>query len=129
MKNIKFLLLLFCAIQFLVVAPAIAGGDAVRGKRVFNKCKACHSIKAGKHKIGPSLAGAINRKAGTAKGFKRYKGLKGADWTWDEATLDEYLTNPKKFVKSRNKRKSAMILKLKKKRDRDDVIAYLKYLK
>ncbi len=129
MKNIKFLLLLFCAIQFLVVAPAIAGGDAVRGKRVFNKCKACHSIKAGKHKIGASLAGVINRKAGTAKGFKRYKGLKGADWTWDEATLDEYLTNPKKFVKSRNKRKSAMILKLKKKRDRDDVIAYLKSFK
>ena len=129
MKNIKFLLLLFGAIHFLCVASAIAGGDAIRGKKVFNKCKACHSIKAGKHKIGPSLAGVINRKAGTAKGFKRYKGLKGADWTWDEATLDEYLTNPKKFVKSRNKRKSAMILKLKKKRDRDDVIAYLKSLK
>ena len=129
MKNIRILLLLFGAIQFLGVAPAIAGGDAVRGKRVFNKCKACHSIKAGKHKIGPSLAGVIDRKAGTAKGFKRYKGLKGADWTWDQATLDEYLTNPKKFVKSRNKRKSAMILKLKKKRDRDDVIAYLNSLK
>ena len=129
MKIIKVLLLLFGAIQVLGATPAIAGGDAVRGKKVFNKCKACHSIKAGKHKIGPSLAGVINRKAGTAKGFKRYKGLKGADWTWDEATLDEYLTNPKKFVKSRNKRKSAMILKLKKKRDRDDVIAYLKSLK
>ena len=129
MKIIKVLLLLFGAIQVLGATPAIAGGDAVRGKKVFNKCKACHSIKAGKHKIGPSLAGIINRKAGTAKGFKRYKGLKGADWTWDQATLDEYLTNPKKFVKSRNKRKSAMILKLKKKRDRDDVIAYLKSLK
>tara|TARA_B100001245_G_scaffold105150_1_gene76598 strand:+ start:326 stop:715 length:390 start_codon:yes stop_codon:yes gene_type:complete len=129
MKIIKVLLLLFGAIQVLGATPAIAGGDAVRGKKVFNKCKACHSIKAGKHKIGPSLAGVIGRKAGTAKGFKRYKGLKGADWTWDEATLDEYLTNPKLFVKSRNKRKSAMILKLKKKRDRDNVIAYLKTLK
>ena len=129
MKIIKVLLLLFGAIQVLGATPAIAGGDAVRGKKVFNKCKACHSIKAGKHKIGPSLAGVIGRKAGTAKGFKRYKGLKGADWTWDEATLDEYLTNPKLFVKSRNKRKSAMMLKLKKKRDRDDVIAYLKTLK
>ena len=129
MKNIKILLLLFGAIQVLGATPAIAGGDAVRGKKVFNKCKACHSIKAGKHKIGPSLAGVIGRKAGTAKGFKRYKGLKGADWTWDQATLDEYLTNPKKFVKSRNKRKSAMILKLKKKRDRDDVIAYLNSIK
>ena len=129
LKNIKILLLLFGAILVLGATPAIAGGDAVRGKKVFNKCKACHSIKAGKHKIGPSLAAVIDRKAGTAKGFKRYKGLKGADWDWDEATLDEYLTNPKKFVKSRNKRKSAMILKLKKKRDRDDVIAYLKSLK
>ena len=129
MKNIKILLLLFGAIQVLGATPAIAGGDAVRGKKVFNKCKACHSIKVGKHKIGPSLAGVIGRKAGTAEGFKRYKGLKGADWTWDEATLDEYLTNPKIFVKSRNKRKSSMILKLKKKRDRDNVIAYLKTLK
>ena len=129
MKNIKILLLLFGAIQVLGATPAIAGGDAVRGKKVFNKCKACHSNKAGKHKIGPSLAGVIGRKAGTAEGFKRYKGLKGADWTWDETTLDEYLTNPKLFVKSRNKRKSSMILKLKKKRDRDNVIAYLKTLK
>ena len=129
MKNIKILLLLFGAIQVLGATPAIAGGEAVRGKKVFNKCKACHSIKVGKHKIGPSLAGVIGRKAGTAKGFKRYKGLKGADWTWDEETLDEYLTNPKLFVKSRNKRKSAMMLKLKKKRDRDNVIAYLKTLK
>ena len=129
MKNIIILLLLFGAIQVLGATPAIAGGDAVRGKKVFNKCKACHSIKAGKHKIGPSLAGVIGRKAGTAKGFKRYKGLKGADWAWDEETLDDYLTNPKLFVKSRNKRKSAMMLKLKKKRDRDNVIAYLKTLK
>ena len=129
MKIIKVLLLLFGAIQVLGATPAIAGGDAVRGKKVFNKCKACHSIKAGKHKIGPSLAGVIGRKAGTAKGFKRYKGLRGADWAWDEETLDDYLTNPKLFVKSRNKRKSAMMLKLKKKRDRDNVIAYLKTLK
>jgi cytochrome c len=129
MKNIIILLLLFGAIQVLGATPAIAGGDAVRGKKVFNKCKACHSIKAGKHKIGPSLASVIGRKAGTAKGFKRYKGLKGADWAWDEETLDDYLTNPKIFVKSRNKRKSAMMLKLKKKRDRDNVIAYLKTLK
>ena len=129
MKNIKILLLLFGAIQVLGATPAIAGGDAVRGKKVFNKCKACHSIKVGKHKIGPSLAGVVGRKAGTAEGFKRYKGLKGADWTWDEATLDEYLTNPKLFVKSRNKRKSSMILKLKKKRERANVKAYKNTLK
>ncbi|SVA77959.1 uncharacterized protein METZ01_LOCUS130813, partial [marine metagenome] len=33
MKNIKILLLLFGAIQVLGATPAIAGGDAVRGKK------------------------------------------------------------------------------------------------
>ena len=126
MKNIKFLLLLFGAIQVLGATPAIAGGDAVRGKKVFNKCKACHSIKAGKHKIGPSLAGVIGRKAGTAKGFKRYKGLKGADWTWDEASLMEYLLDPRKYTKAKTGTKSSMALKLKKEDDRKAVIEYLK---
>ena len=71
----------------------------------------------------------VGRKAGSATGFKRYKGLKGADWAWNGATLEEYLTDPKKFVKSRTKRRSAMVFKLKNKRARDDVIAYLKTLK
>ena len=129
MKNFKYVLMIFSAIQILAFSPALADGDAVRGKKVFKKCKACHAIKAGKHKIGPSLHGVVGRKAGTAKGFKRYKGLKGAEWSWDATILDAYLTDPKSYVKKYNKKKSAMVLKLKKKRDRDDVISYLNTLK
>ena len=121
--------MIFSAIQILAFSPALADGDAVRGKKVFKKCKACHAIKAGKHKIGPSLHGVVGRKAGTAEGFKRYKGLRGAEWVWDAAILDAYLIDPKKYVKEKNKRKSSMVLKVKKKKDRDDVIAYLKTLK
>ena len=110
---------------------ALAGGTALadHGGKVFRKCKACHTTTAGKHKVGPSLAGVVGRKAGTAEGFKKYKGLKGADWTWDDASLDEYLTNPKKFTKKRSGKKAAMVLKLKKKKDREHVIEYLKTIK
>ncbi len=114
----------------LAGAPAFAGaGDPVKGEKVFKKCKACHSVKPGKHKVGPSLAGVFGRKAGTAEGYKRYRGLKGADWTWDEASLEEFLADPKKFVKKRGANTSSMALKLNKAAQRADVIAYLKTLK
>ena len=105
---------------------AIAAGDAKKGKKVFNKCKACHTVKANKHKIGPSLAGIVGRDAGKAAGFKKYKGLKTADWKWDEAALDGWLKNPKKWLKAKNGNKSAMVYKLKKEKDRANLIAYLK---
>ena len=111
-----------------VTSPSLAEGDPIRGKKVFNKCKACHALKAGKHKIGPSLYQVIGRKAGTAAGFKRYRGLKGADWKWTEEMLDLFLTNPKKFVKKKADKRSSMLLKLKERKDRDDVISYLKSL-
>lgn len=110
----------------LFASSAFAAGDAKKGKKVFNKCKACHTVKANKHKIGPSLAGIVGRDAGKAAGFKKYKGLKTADWKWDEAALDGWLKNPKKWLKAKNGKKSAMVYKLKKEKDRANLIAYLK---
>ena len=112
----------------LAGSPAIAG-DVDKGKKVFKKCKACHTIKAGKHKVGPSLAGVVGRKAGSAAGYKKYKGMKDAEWTWDEATLMVYLENPKKFVKSKGRKKTSMAFRLKKKADRENVIEFLKSIK
>ena len=86
-------------------------------------------MKAGKHKIGPSLLGVVGRKAGSAAGYKKYKGLKGADWTWNEAEIAKFLTNPNKYVKAKGAKRSGMALKVKKKSDRENVIAYLKSLK
>ena len=122
------ILLFTMLLTFLAVSSPLAAGDPLRGKKVFNKCKACHALREGKHKIGPSLYQVIGRKAGTAAGFKRYRGLKGADWTWTEEKLDLFLINPKKFVKRKADKRSSMVLKLKDRKDRDDVISYLKSL-
>jgi cytochrome c len=124
----KFLAFAATVALALAAGPSFAG-DAAKGEKVFKKCKACHTMKAGKNKVGPSLFGVFGRQAGTAEGYKKYKGLKGADWVWDEALLDEYLMDPKKFTKKRGGKKAAMVFKLKKEKDRANVIEYLKSIK
>ncbi len=108
----------------LAFGPALAGGDAAKGEGLYKKkCKACHAIAPGKHKLGPSLAGMFGAKSG-ATDFKKYKGLKGSDYVWNEENLDKYLANPKKFVG-----KKTMTYKMKKAGDRANVIEYMKTLK
>ncbi len=108
---------------------ALAAGDAKKGAKVFKKCKACHTTEAGKHKIGPSLAGIVGRKAGTVDGFTKYKALKGADFVWDSATISEWILDQKKFLKAKGlPTKTQMKVKIKKEKDRNNLIAYLESL-
>jgi cytochrome c len=103
-------------------APALADGDAAAGKKVFNKCKACHALAEGKNKVGPSLFGVLGKPAASVKGFKYSKALKGAGLTWDEETLEKYLAKPKALVPGTR----MAFAGLKKEDDIDNVIAYIK---
>jgi cytochrome c len=126
MTSGNFLSFVLTAAIALASSSAFADGDAKKGKKVFKKCKSCHSMEVDKHKIGPSLAGIIGRKAGTANGFKKYKALKGADFSWDEENISEFVQNQKKFLKSKGQStKIAMRVKIKAK-DVNNLIAYLK---
>lgn len=115
---------LFAAAALVVASTgaALADGDAKKGKRVFNKCKACHSLGKKKNKIGPHLVGIMGRKAGVAEKFKYSSAMKGSGIVWDETTLAAYLEKPKKFIPG-NKMTFAG---LKKESQRKDVIAYIK---
>ena len=103
-------------------SAAHADGDAANGEKIFAKCKACHTVEAGKNKVGPSLAGVVGRKAGTAEGFNYSDAMKNSGLTWDEATLNTYLTGPKKLVPGTK----MAFPGLPNEQDRLDVIAYLK---
>lgn len=116
------------AALLMVSNLAMAEGDAAKGATVFNKCKACHSYAAGaKHKVGPNLWGLVGRKLGVAEGYTyspAYTAKKGTV-TWDEATLDTYLTKPKEFIPG-TKMAFAGVADA---GERANLIAYLKTLK
>jgi cytochrome c len=118
------------AALFVGSASANAAGDVAAGEQVFKKvCTTCHSNEPGVNKTGPSLFGVYGRKAGSSD-FPRYKGLVGADFTWDEALLNEYLQDPKAFVVAHTQNKTtAMTYSVKDAQQRADVIAYLQTLK
>ena len=117
-----FKLFFFSLIVFVFNNNAFSA-DAVKGKKLYAKCKACHNADAPKNKVGPYLVGIVGRKAGTADGYTKYsKAIKDSGIVWDEANLDKWLTNPKGMYPG-----SKMIYPgLKKAEDRADVIEYLK---
>lgn len=108
------------------VAEMVAKADAARGKRVFNKCKACHSItKGGKNGIGPNLWNIVNRVPASVDGFKYSTAIRGLkDKPWDYANLNAFLTKPKAYAKGTK----MTFVGLKKDSDRANVIAYLRGL-
>jgi cytochrome c len=111
------------AASVMVLLPTVASAqDAEAGKKVFVKCAPCHSIGPGaKNKVGPEQNGLIGRKAGSVEGFNYSEAMKNSGITWDEAQLDEYITDPKKKVPG-----NKMVFPgVKDELQRGDLIAYL----
>jgi cytochrome c len=82
----------------LLSSPAPAA-DVAAGQVVFNRCKICHAVEAGKPSpVGPNLHGVFGRKAGTLEGFNYSEAMKQSGVTWDDDTLRKYLRNPREFI-------------------------------
>jgi len=122
MKNTFIATAFFASVLSLfAAAPAHAEGDASNGEKLYpTKCGTCHSLD--NNKIGPMQRGVYGRKAGTAVGYKDYSpALVASGITWDENTLEKWLTNPSGLVAG-----TKMSFMLPSPKERADIIAYLK---
>ncbi len=110
------------AVAVFAGSAAQAEGDAEKGKKVYNKCKACHVIDSDKNRVGPNLQGIFGRTAGAVEGFKYSDAMMDSGIVWDETTIAEYLTDPKGYIPGNR----MAFPGLRKEADVANVIAYMK---
>jgi cytochrome c len=113
------------ALGLATAAPATAQ-DATVGGRVFNACRACHTInEGGRNGVGPNLHGVVGRRTASVQGFRyspamREKGDTGHIWT--EENLRAYLQTPREIVPGT----TMSFAGIKNEQQLNDLIAYLK---
>ncbi len=122
-KALRLRLAAVAAAVSAALGGAASAQDIAAGEKTFNVCRACHEIGPdAKNSIGPVLTGVFGRKAGMFPGYSYSDANKNSGLTWDEATLTEYLKNPRGKVPG-----TKMIFAgLRKGDDVANVIAFLK---
>jgi cytochrome c len=95
------------------------------GATLFKQqCATCHTTNLSDPvRQGPSLFKIVGRPAGKIDGFHYSAGLAKADFVWDEARLDAWLTNPQEMIPG-----AIMAYRQSKPETRAAVIAYLREL-
>lgn len=104
--------------------PAYAAADLENGRTRFQLCRQCHTIAPdGPNMTGPNLNGVFGKPAGTNRPNYTYStGLKASGLTWDAATLDRWIADPRAVVPATR----MSFAGLPSATDRRDVIAYVK---
>ena len=119
----------YAAVAILALSgPALAEGDAAKGKAAFAKCGICHQVGPGaKTLVGPELNGIVGRKAASVTDYTYSPGMKklgDEGYVWSEQNLDKWIADPKAMIPD-----SPMSLAFQGIPDageRADIIAYLK---
>jgi cytochrome c len=115
-------LTIFTGVVLAAFAFAASGKDADRGREAFEKrCTGCHGLD--KIKVGPPLRGVYGRHAGKDPQFTYSDAMKATSVTWDESTLDRWLTDTESVIPSND-----MAFRLNDPADRANIIAYLRGL-
>ena len=117
--NFRFFFRIFCLIYFGFAGLdsfKVALADVVLGEKSFRKCKSCHMIKTEDGvfiqkggKTGPNLWKLNGRILGSTN-YRYGKSLIQAGKSglvWNQENFIEYVANPKAFVASRLKDRSA----------------------
>ena len=98
MRNFQFCGLVAVA-SLALCGPALAEGDAVKGKEAFAKCGICHTFD--KNAVGPELKGIVGRKAASAPDYAYSPGMKklGEEgFVWTPENIDKWISNPKAML-------------------------------
>lgn len=122
MKHAVFAALALFALPGMALAQE---GDAAKGEKVYNKCKACHVVDAETNRVGPHLKGVIGRNVASVADYKYSESIlefAKANPVWTDELFLTYIENPKAMVP-----KTKMVFPgLKKPEERADLLAYLK---
>jgi cytochrome c len=109
----------------LLLAGSALAADPAAGEKIFKtQCRICHAVAAGENRIGLTLFGVVGCPAGSVPGFNYTADHKKLGITWDAATLDKYLTNPRAMAPDT----SMVYAGLKDDAERADLAAYLETL-
>ena len=104
------------------IKALLAMGNFDHGKKIFNACKSCHSIKkGGGNKIGPALWGVLGRPMASISDYKYSKALSEFGGEWNFETMNVFLIKPKNYIKGTKMSYAG----LKNEKDRASVILYL----
>ena len=115
-------LMILTGVAGVTVVTAASAKDPGRGRDAFERrCTGCHALD--KIKVGPALRGVYGRGAGKDAEFMYSEAVKAAAVTWDEATLDRWLTDTESVIPDND-----MAFRLNDPADRANIIAYLRQL-
>lgn len=121
--------LAFCGVIFGVSVAAaqmpLPAAKPPDGPTLFKQqCATCHTNNlTDPVRQGPSLFGIVGRRAGSAEGFHYSSGFAKANFVWDEARLDAWISNPQEMLPG-----AVMAYRQAKPEIRTAIIAYLKEL-
>lgn len=112
-------------VLLLIGTMLVSGAAQAQMDPSFSQCIACHAVKPGQNKIGPSLHNIVGATKARVPNFKYSPAMLSQKGKWTEAELDAFIANPRAKVPGTKMIYAGMPDAAK----RAKLVAYLKTLK